>query len=131
MACRMARKSVETAAQPRLRNGQRQAGDRNREEQDQGEEIHRERLHRACALVAHAAPQRKRDAAEHQHGRNIQAVKEQPRGEGVQPEADRREAEQVRHVGHLVVRSAGEVNPAEDQREGDGIAPAGSPRTGI
>ena len=72
--------AVRRTAQPFLRNRQRQAGHRNREQHDDRQEIHAELLQRAGALVRHAAPQRERDAGQHQHRRDVQAVKEQPRG---------------------------------------------------
>ena len=59
-------KAVEVAAQPFLRNRERQPGHRNREQQDDRQEIQRELLHGLRAPVAQAPPQRKRDAGEHQ-----------------------------------------------------------------
>ena len=76
--------AVRRTAQPFLRYGQRQAGDGNREEQDDRQEVHAELLQRAGALVRHPAPERERDARQHQQCRDVQAMKEQPRGHRVE-----------------------------------------------
>ena len=54
-------KAIRRAAQPLLRNSERQPRHRNGEQHDDRQEIHAELLQRARALVGHSTPQRKRD----------------------------------------------------------------------
>src|SRR6185369_2829288 len=72
------KKTVEAAAQPERRGGEREAGDRDGEEQDKRKEVAAEILHRADAAIAHPPPERKRNPAEHHHRRDVQPVEQQP-----------------------------------------------------
>ena len=71
-------------------------------------------------MIGHAPPQRERDSGEHQERRDIESVKQQKGGDGVEAEAAGGKSKEVSDVGQLVARQSAEMDPAEDQGEGDG-----------
>src|SRR5262249_9693567 len=112
--------SIIASPQPQRRRGEREPGDRNREQQDQGKKIRRQLLQRKRAEIARPPPERQRDSTHNERRREIEPVKEDPRNHGSNAERSGGEPEEIRDVSQLVVRSGSEMNPAEYQRKGDG-----------
>src|SRR5581483_8187182 len=112
-------KIVAVAFHPRVARGQEQAGDADREEQNQRQEILDEELHRGGAFFAHAPADGQHDAGNHQKRRPHQAVKNYEAGgrfgvEDKSRKAEKKDAVFIRRGGKRL-----EMNPAENQREGD------------
>src|SRR5215831_9854077 len=70
--------TVKLSAQPLLGYGQGQPRHRDREQKDDGKEIHRKILYRLSSAIPHAPPQGEEDPSQHQECGYIQAVEEQP-----------------------------------------------------
>jgi hypothetical protein len=110
---------VAAPVQQPAREGEQQAGDRDRHKADQGEEVVAEALAGGGLAVAEASPQEPAAAGQHQHGGDVQAVEHHPAQERQGVEADRPEPEQVDGVAGAGGRVGEEGQPAEGQREGD------------
>ena len=87
---------VAVAREPGVAHGQQQAGEADREEQHEGQDVLGEELQRGRSLVAHAAAHGQHHAGDHEEGRPDQAVEDEEGEQGVDGEGDGGEAEDAR-----------------------------------
>ena len=118
---------VGVALHPGVAGGEHQPGEADGEEQDQRQEVFGEPLNGRGALLAHAPPHGQHHARDHQERRPDQAVEQEEPEERVVRKAERREAERDRLVQREIAGNRSKVQPAEDQRKGDGDGEQAAP----
>src|SRR5262249_10874010 len=100
-------------------SSEEQAGDRNGKEHEQRHHVLGKLLHGNRAAVTRATPHGNGHSRQHHDGGNVQHIESQKSGDRAQAESKTMLPEQKCLVQKLVVRRAGEVDPAEGKRKGD------------
>src|SRR6185437_17104919 len=111
--------AVVVAAQPVRGDGEQEAGDRDREEQEEGEQVGRELLDGERAAVPRASPEREADADDHERSGDVEHVEDERGERAREREAEDAKAEDVGVVRGLRVPGRLEADPAERERERD------------
>src|SRR6185436_9195779 len=108
------------AAQEMRRDREKDAGGRNCEQQQQGQQVVGELLNRERATVTSAAEHRETDSYEDHHRGNVENVEDQRRQRAVDRKAEQRDAEDEGAIDLLSGSRTLESNPSKGERKGHG-----------